>query len=313
METNTESHDRQILAAIEPPAGSATLDHDGPDGPAAACLDPAQVGDLSLEQLASMFAAYNETTDRMLGSYQQLQAEVARLREQLRQKNEQLERKNRLAALGEMAAGMAHEIRNPLGGIQLYASLLERDLAGQAEPANWARKISHGVRTLDAIVSDILAFTQDQTCSKSELNVSELVRKVLDYLRPRYAEAQVSVDLDGVAPDLNVQADETMLTRVFLNLLHNAFDALGPSGRVVLKALSWSEQRPYRARIEIADSGGGIPESIREKIFNPFYTTKDTGTGLGLAIVHRLIECHGGIITAANNDMGGASFTILLP
>ena len=96
----------------------------------------------AIEQLGAIFSAYNDTTDRMRESHRQLHREVARLREELEHKNEQLQRKNRLAALGEMAAGIAHEFRNPLGAVQLYASLLERDLSGQDEPVQLAQKIS---------------------------------------------------------------------------------------------------------------------------------------------------------------------------
>ncbi len=267
----------------------------------------------SSDELASVFAAYNETSDRMMESYRQLQREVSRLREQLRQKDEQLERKNRLAALGEMAAGMAHEIRNPLAGIQLYASLLERDLADQEEPLTWAQKITNGVRTLDSIVCDILAFTQDQICNKKEIRIRELLHQVLDYVQPQYGLDGVEIDTAGIGSEVEVQADENMLIRVFLNLIRNAIDAIGSQGRVVIRAEDDIQESGYEVRISISDTGGGIKPDVMERMFNPFFTTKDTGTGLGLAIVHRLVECQGGVIEATNNEIGGATFTVLFP
>ena len=267
----------------------------------------------ALGQLAGVFAAYNETTDRMLASHQQLQAEVSGLRRQLRRQNEQLERKNRLAALGEMAAGMAHEIRNPLAGIQLYAGLLERDLQGQPETWKWARKIAHGVQTLDAIVSDILSFTQDQVCTKSPVNVLGLLREAIDYVLPGPGQSEVEIDVSQVEAGLAAEVDAKLMRRVFLNLLRNAVEATGGKGRIEISGTETRRSERYRVRLRIADSGPGIAEEARGKIFNPFFTTKDTGTGLGLTIVHRLVECHGGTIAAENRRGGGAVFTILLP
>jgi len=267
----------------------------------------------SSDELASIFAAYNETSDRMMESYHQLQSEVSRLREQLRQKDEQLERKNRLAALGEMAAGMAHEIRNPLAGIQLYASLLERDLTDQEELLTWSQKISNGVRTLDSIVCDILAFTNDQICNKKQVHFVGLLRQVLDYVQPQYELGGVEIDFAGAGEDVVVQADENMLIRVFLNLIRNAIDAMGSQGRVIIRAEDYAKESGYQVRISISDTGGGISSEVMERMFDPFFTTKDTGTGLGLAIVHRLVECQGGVIRASNNEIGGATFTLLFP
>jgi len=267
----------------------------------------------SSDELASVFTAYNETSDRMMESYHQLQSEVSRLRDQLRQKDEQLERKNRLAALGEMAAGMAHEIRNPLAGIQLYASLLERDLTDQEELLTWAQKITNGVRTLDSIVCDILAFTHDQMCNKKQIPLVGLLRQVLDYIQPQYELGGVEIDVAGVGENVVVQADENMLIRVFLNLIRNAIDATGSQGRVVISAEDYAQAPGYQVRISISDTGGGISSEVMERMFDPFFTTKDTGTGLGLAIVHRLVECQGGVIQASNNEIGGATFTLLFP
>jgi signal transduction histidine kinase len=267
----------------------------------------------NFDELASVFAAYNETTDRLRKSHQKLQKEIARLRNELQQKNEQLERKNRLAALGQMAAGMAHEIRNPLGGVQLYASLLERDLAGRQEQLNWAQKISKGVQTLDSIVNDILAFTQDQICNKTEVNLAGLLQETLDYLLPQTSVENIKIDLDEVDKDLTVQVDTNMMRRVFFNLIRNALDAIEGEGTVKICAGSCRKNPLYRIRISVSDDGRGIPTEVMNKMFNPFYTTKDTGTGLGLTIVHRLVEVQGGLISGANNETVGATFTILLP
>lgn len=267
----------------------------------------------AFDELASVFAVYNETTNRLRKSHQNLQKEVARLSRQLQQKNEQLQRRDRLAALGQMAAGMAHEIRNPLGGIQLYTSLLARDLAGLPEPLKWVQKISKGVQTLDSIVNDILAFTQDQICNKTQVNLADLIRETLDYLLPQTSTLDVKIDLSMVDKELSIQADINMMRRVFFNLLRNALEATGHEGNIKISAAPYRENPPYQVHISISDDGEGIPPEVMNKMFNPFYTTKDVGTGLGLTIVHRLVEVHGGLITGANNETGGATFNILLP
>lgn len=267
----------------------------------------------AIEQLGAVFAAYNETTNQLQRSYQQLQKEVGRLRLELQEKNELLERKSRLAALGEMAAGLAHEIRNPLGGVQLYASLLERDLEGQPDQLQWVRKIDKGVRSLNMIVSDVLAFAQDQLCQKTPVHLAHLIEGVMDQVRPKLENEDIEVDYTGVDGEITVHVDANMIQRVFINLIFNAIDAIEGAGRVTISAESCSGDANYKTRICIADSGPGIKRAVLSKIFNPFFTTKDAGIGLGLAIVHRLIECHGGIISASNKKPRGAVFTILLP
>ena len=269
----------------------------------------------AIAELTSAFAAYNELSSRMQQSYSQLQAEVHRLRTELRQKNELLERKSRLAALGEMAAGMAHEIRNPLGAIQLYASLLQRDLKELPAQAEIAGKINNGVRSLDVIVNDILAFTQDQVCEKSPVRLHALLTQVVDYLLPDVTGRPTTIDLTGVAADLIVELDFDMMQRVFLNLIRNAVEALegADHGCVAVSADSHTGSDDFALRICVADNGPGIEPELMTRIFNPFFTTKGVGTGLGLAIVHRLIESHNGIISVSNNSPAGATFTILLP
>jgi len=276
-------------------------------------LQSVQSSDGAVEQLSSILATYNETTNRLYNSYQDLKKEVNRLRGELKQKNEQLERKNRLAALGEMAAGMAHEIRNPLGGVQLYASLLERELQEHNDLQQWAQKIIMSVNSLDMIVNDILAFTQEQNCQKIEVALKALILEVMDYVKPQIKSEAVQVGLGGVPENLSIWADINMLRRVLLNLILNGLEAVGEQGEVAIRAEESQGDPDFKIRICVSDTGKGIKPEDMSKIFNPFFTTKDTGTGLGLAIVHRLVECQGGVITAANNKNSGATFTILLP
>ena len=276
-------------------------------------LDDRRLTDHAITQLGEVFAAYNATTNQLLQSYGTLKEEVARLTDELEHKNEQLERKSRLAALGEMAAGLAHEIRNPLGGVQLYASLLEKQLPDRPDALGWVRKISNGVRDLDALVTDVLAFAQDQQCQKATVSLRAICAEVVDSLVYDCRGGDVRIVWEHISPELCVQADAAMLRRVLLNLGRNAVAAVDRQGVVRFDGQRPVDETDYAVCITVCDTGSGIEPELLSRIFNPFFTTRDTGTGLGLAIVHRLVESHGGVISAANGPEGGAVFTILLP
>lgn len=267
----------------------------------------------AIEDLTSIFEAYNQTADRMHRSYEQLQLEVVRLRHELEQKNEQLQRKDRLAALGEMAAAIAHEIRNPLGAVQLYASLLKKDLVDQPTSLDWVNKISNGVRSMDQIVNDVLTFAQDHPCSKNKIQLAGLMNEVVDYVQPQIGSKQIVIHTNGIEKDFTFEGDANMMRQILLNLTLNAVDALGECGDITIEAKVVKDDSPYSVKLSVADTGSGIRSKNVDKIFNPFFTTKDTGIGLGLAIVHRLVECHGGTIAVDTNTDGGATFTLWLP
>lgn len=272
---------------------------------------PDQVISLGAEELAGMLSAYTEVTERLKSSHDKLAAEVGRLRGELASKNRELERRSRLAALGQMAAGMAHEIRNPLGGIALYAGLLVRQLPDRPESRTLAERIANGVQRMDTIVNDILAFAGEIRPQKQELLLSAVLGQTRELVFGRLEKAGTNLTIE-VAPALSLRADSTLLVRAMSNLLFNASDAAGEGEVRVL-----ARQAGQEIVISVCDSGVGIAPEAMEKIFNPFFTTKDSGTGLGLAIVHRIVESHGGRISAANaappEGLGGAMFTLVLP
>ena len=263
-----------------------------------------------IADLTEVMVAYNQAAERLKQSHDVLCDEVARLRAELEHKNRMLQRKDRLAALGRMAAGMAHEIRNPLGGIQLYASLLERDLAGQGNPLALVRKIQAGSQRLNEIVSDMLAFTGIPTPERRRVTLQPLIASALDYARPRIEAGNVEV-CSGVADWLTVWADGYMLERAILNVILNAVDAMPAGGRLSVSATPDGDGTCVLIRI--ADSGEGVDPAVQEKVFDPFFTTKDHGTGLGLAIVHRIVEAHDGQITLASSPGEGTTVILSLP
>ncbi len=260
-------------------------------------------------ELGAIISAYSDVTERLKVAHEQLNAEVGRLNKELARKNAELRRRERLAALGEMAAGLAHEIRNPLGGIALYASMLEGQLGKLPKAQSAASKISQGVRELDRLVCEILDFAQEQSLERQTCLLEDVIAGLKDSLRPWADEHGGGVVIEESAASIEVYCDPTRLKRVLLNLMMNGVQAAGEGGLVRLSA----RRREDGVEIAIVDNGPGIPAENMDRIFNPFFTTRSTGTGLGLAIVHSIVEAHGGTIRVSNREEGGAQFMIRLP
>jgi signal transduction histidine kinase len=263
-----------------------------------------------MEELGRIIIAYSEVTERLQRSHDQLKSQVENLRGELSEKNRLLERRNRLAALGEMAAGMAHEIRNPLGGIQLYASLLAKDISDRPASKQLVEKISAGVKRLESLVSHVLHFTRETNVNVSEMDLAEIIEQAVELAHPQANAKQITMNVLCPRP-LNVMADPILIGQALLNLLLNAIEAMEAPGEIDVRYQSPPEDSDARQfHLIVRDRGPGIPPHILDRIFNPFFTTKDSGTGLGLAIVHRVVEAHDGTIIAANADDGGAKFEI---
>ncbi len=262
-------------------------------------------------ELASILRAYNEVTDRLRQSHDVLAREVCRLREELREKNIELQRRERLADLGEMAAGVAHEIRNPLGGMQLFASLLDRDLEDRPKERGIVRKMSAAIVGLDKIVSDILAFSADTGLAMETVYAGKLINAALDHAAPQVESYGIEVVVDESLSSVELVCDGAQIERALANLILNAVDAAGPSGHVWVTREAGGDET--RLGICVADDGPGIAPEAMQRVFNPFYTTKETGTGLGLAIVHRIAESNGGTVSAGARRGGGAAFVLSIP
>lgn len=270
--------------------------------------------DLTRGDLIDLLMRYNEATNRLQVSHEALQAEVGRLTAELEQKNRELERRERLAMLGEMAAGVAHEIRNPLGGISLYSDALVDDLADRPDLRNIAAKIQGGVRILDRIVEDMLLFARELRLDTRPHRLDDLVGGALELARHEILRSDLCVTVHPGELDFNVLADGSLVTRALLNMILNAAQAA--DGRTGATLRITAERDPQAAgfvAVHLEDSCGGIAEQDLPRIFNPFFTRREQGTGLGLAIVHRSIEVHGGRTAAVNNSRGGATFTFTLP
>ncbi len=259
-----------------------------------------------VEELGRIVLAYSEVTEKLQVSHDQLLQTVGNLQQELSEKNKALERKNRLAALGEMAAGLAHEIRNPLGGIQLYASLLKKDVEDRPASHQIVEKIAGGVRRLEGLVSQVLQFSRDITAQRADCDLAQLVAQTLGLAAPKLTGVDVRVD----GPEaLRVSADPLLLGQALLNLLLNAAEAMQSQGRLSVEYGPAGQETFFLA---VSDSGPGIEPAVAERIFNPFFSTKESGTGLGLAIVHRIVEAHDGAIGVAKGPLGGARFELTM-
>lgn len=268
------------------------------------------------KELAAIIAAYNDVTDQLKRAHDKLGQEVRHLREELARKNAELRRRERLAALGEMAAGVAHEIRNPLSGIRLYASLLSRDLRDRPAELRAVERISKCVSALDEIVSDILHFGRPTTPNPAPVRLGIVVRQAVELAASRMQQAEIRFEVGDEIDGFELVTDAALLERALTNLLINAAEASAPDGntsrepRVRVRA---DRNTTDRLAVRVEDNGPGIPPELMDRIFNPFFTTKDKGTGLGLAIVHQIAETLGGSVRAANRPEGGAVFTLLIP
>jgi signal transduction histidine kinase len=266
---------------------------------------------LDAEELGQVLREYMEVAGRLQHTHEALQGEVLRLRQELASKDRELEMRRRLAALGELAAGVAHEVRNPLGAIQLYSDLLRHEChTHQLLPAlQLIEKIEAGIHAIDAVVTDTLALAPRER-QLGVCRVADLLARARDASLKVLTDRRVRLELPALADDLHVHADENGLQRVLVNLIVNAAEASPPDATIEVQAAAAAEQL---VEIRVRDHGPGLPDDLLERIFEPFFTTKPQGTGLGLTIAHRLIEAYGGRLTAGNRPAGGAEFVIQLP
>ncbi len=232
--------------------------------------------------------------------------------------SEHAQRKDRLAAMGEMAAKIAHEIRNPLGSIELFATSLKASLEGQPDLQLLAERVSSGVKSIDAIISNLLQFVRPDEANRFErFDIYEALDDSLFFME-HLADKENGVDVKvayGPRP-LFIKGDVELIKQVCLNIILNAIQSMPEGGALCISTVQramTNAGRPARVEIRISDSGIGIDPDHVSNIFDPFFTTKERGTGLGLSIVHSIVEMHGGIIDVESTPGNGTMFSIGLP
>ncbi len=253
----------------------------------------------------------NDEIGLLADSFNEMSRKMASDIEQLQSLNDQLIRAEKLAAMGTLAAGVAHEVNNPLASISSLVQMMRSQEGHSAETREKLNMISDQIQRISQVTKDMTNFARSRPAARTESNVSEIVRTAL-----RLASFDKAFqDLDIVAEmddDLaQVFVDEDQLQQVFLNLFLNARDAMTDGGTLSVK----TSRQKDEIRIEIADSGTGIDDSELNLIFDPFFTTKATGrgTGLGLAVCYGIVTAHGGRIEVENSEPSGAKFTVILP
>jgi signal transduction histidine kinase len=241
---------------------------------------------------------------------------------QVEQLEERERLRDRLASLGEMAAGIAHELKNPLAGIEVMAGLLRRQVPDSADAQSLLADIISEAKLANAIVVEMLEFVRPIRLQVERTDIGEVLQQAITLAESKSARGEVEVSLD-VAPGLSmIDGDHHQLCQVFTNLVANAFDAMEGRGRISISATAGlvdpdpafgGEARTPALVVDVADTGPGVPPDVSDRIFNPFFTTKPQGSGLGLAIVRKIVDAHDGLIDLSSVPGQGARFRVTLP
>jgi two-component system, NtrC family, nitrogen regulation sensor histidine kinase GlnL len=233
---------------------------------------------------------------------------------------EDLKRADRLALMGTLAAGLAHEVRNPLGGIKGAAQLLRRAVEGDTALRAYTDIMMREVDRVNQLIEQLLDLSRPWQVDFAALNIHEILEEVLLLEAQSAPEKSITVrkNFDPSLPP--VKGDRAQLTQVFLNLVKNAYQAMQPGGNLTLATRLETDyhvraQGRHRSRfiwVDITDDGAGIKEDVLPHIFSPFFTTKNSGTGLGLATCYRIINAHGGLIRVESTERRGTTFKVSL-
>ncbi len=229
---------------------------------------------------------------------------------------EQNKRGERLSAMGEMAVELAHEIRNPLGSIELFASLLEKELP-EGDARRWAENIRIGSRSLNNIVSNMLHFANPLLPAFAHVDVHDLIREVLGFTDLIMNQRGVNVQRQLNAADPLIRGDRELLKQMILNLILNAMQAMPSQGSLTIRTRNveaFPSGKPGPGfELTIQDTGIGIPPENIGRIFDPFFTTNKSGTGLGLSVVHQIVDRHSGYVHVSSSVNIGTTFTMVFP
>jgi two-component system sensor histidine kinase HydH len=258
-----------------------------------------QLVNLLAEAIRSQSAKYKAVADQLSETNQQLQEAEAAVR-----------RTERLAALGQLTAGLAHELRNPLGTIKASSEMLARTVASENEVAREvAGYISTEVDRCNSLVSRFLDFARPLEVRPATADLTQVIDRAIDMVAREARERNITI-YRNYAPDVPpFPMDAELMERVFFNLLQNAVQASGPGSSITVKTRGANEM----VETSVIDRGSGIDPKLIETIFNPFVTTKPTGVGLGLAIVSKIVDRHGGRMTVESQPGEGSVFYVCLP
>lgn len=243
---------------------------------------------------------------------QTVSTQIRKVVEELHDARQEVIRAERLAAVGELAAGVAHEIRNPLTSVKLII----QTAAGRPHDRAWTGRqyqvVQEEISRMEKTVQGLLDFARPAQLHRMRHDLRDTLRRALNLMEGRARQEQVTISTDLPTRPVLVEGDPEQLHQVFVNLLLNGIEAMKQGGSLSV-AMQVPEDAGGLLRVVFRDSGAGIPEAVMQRIFEPFITSKERGTGLGLAVSRRIVEEHGGKLTAANPPGGGAVFVVELP
>jgi len=241
---------------------------------------------------------------------------IAPLRQELDEKRVIIERQEKLASLGLLAAGVAHEIRNPLTAIKFRLFTLKKSMPPEFSEHEDTRVVEGEINRLERIVKDFLHFARPSDPDLVRVPAEQIQREVYNLLKSQLEKNAIQLQLETSEPAW-IYADTQQIKQVLINLIQNAADSIGRNGVIVLRVLREEAEFEGRVRpaavLQVADTGKGIAPEVEKRLFDPFFSTKETGTGLGLALAARIIARHGGLIRHHTQLHRGTTFEIVLP
>ena len=246
------------------------------------------------DEIAKLASAFNQMTESL---------------EDLKTLELQLRRRDRLSALGQVAVGIAHEVRNPLGIIKTSAELLHKRIQTGQPYEQLLNYIIDEVRRIDKLIRDFLAFAKPRPPVMAPFDIREVIDRTCRFCVPELERCHVAITVDVPAGAPQVFGDHELIHQALLNLILNAMEAMPNGGSIAISAVPTDG---FMA-VSVADTGPGVAPEAREKLFNPFFTTKENGTGLGLAQVYSIMEAHGGAVEYSESSGQGAVFVLTLP
>jgi signal transduction histidine kinase len=281
-----------------------------------------KAADDECKRAASRSASNDKTGLTVPSDYGQLKARIDGLNRRLRRAEKEMLRMKTLAALGEMAAVVVHELKNPLGGIRGFAELLDRDLEERDPRKRSVRKIMQGVDTMDRIVKSLLDYSKPVKLNPRKVEMAKTIDEVISFfvMDDSQRKADIRITKNYHQDEVSCQLDTEQFRQILLNLFHNASQAMVSGGEIRVDLGTDAEKiDPDHAGtdesvlLKISDTGTGMSKATLGKLFTPFFTTKEGGTGLGLSTVKKIVEAHKGEIQVQSEPGRGTTVTLRLP
>ena len=247
---------------------------------------------------------------QLTDSFNKMSEALIKKREELEETYKELAKRERMAEIGNFSMMIAHELKNPLGIIKGSVDIIAKDGTKAKVRKTMIEYIQDEVRRLNRLVEDFLSFARPNPAHKSLVDINKMITKIINLIPlPEFKEKEISLDMQLSKEISKANVDEHQINQAIVNLINNAIQAIPKKGEIILK----TEKSENGILITIMDTGIGIPDEEKEKVFEPFFTKKQRGTGLGLAVVKKIMDNHNGEIKITDRERGGTAFSLLLP